>query len=116
MPERCREEARCLLYRAHQARHYQTPVAFERVKKAAVLLGRHMQRPRVRRVGASIGVVPEDHVQVSVPAVRTATPEPVAGSMPATPSSAKQDPTLVVDTPPSSTRSVLGRLRDVFGF
>ena len=63
-----------------------------------MLLGRHMQRPRVRRAGVPVGEVPEDRVQVVVPTLRLTTPEPVSEPEPS-----------------SSTRSIIGRFRDAFG-
>ena len=63
-----------------------------------MLLGRHMQRPRVCRAGVRVDEVPEDHVQVVVPTLQLTTPEPASEPEPL-----------------SSTRSIMGRFRDVFG-
>ena len=84
---------RRLLFCAHQARHYGSEVARGRVVVRARQVDVRMRRKSVR---AGRGRLPS--VEVVVPAPRT--PSPVS-------------PAAQAEVPPSTTRSLLGRFRDM---
>lgn len=97
-PSKSDEQVRHLLYRAHQARHYNTDVAKMRVISMAKKVGVDMKRKPVRgnRVAAPTG-----RVVVRVPGVRSRTPSPVG----------QADDS---EAPPSTMRTIIGRFKDVF--